>query len=84
MTTPDVPHRLRISRTADGVGVTIHSNYRTLYFSNAMFDELSNMISTMRATGVHTLQNYEDLPTRTPLHANTPVRAAKATLDDLA
>lgn len=76
----DTPHRLKIARTADGVGVNLNSNYRTLYFSLAMWEELFNMMRTMRATGQSTIQNYSDPPSH-GLTVNPPSRVS---LEDLA
>lgn len=72
--------QLRLSRVDDGVW--LNSNSRLIFFSHADWDELSRMMSDMKATGVSELLNYTPLPTRTPLHANTP--KPKASLDDLA
>lgn len=82
--TPDnaAPHRLSLMRSDDGLGVYLNSNGRCLYFDNAMWQELEAMMSTLRVTGAKRLLNYEEqLPVRTPIHANTPI---KSTLEDLA
>lgn len=86
MSDNEVPHRLRISRTEDARGYHLNSNGRDLYFDNAMWDELTRMMSDMRATGAREMANFtEHLPVRTPIHANTPiVPRKKPTLDDLA
>lgn len=75
-------HLLRLSRQPDGVFVS--SNGREIFFSTAMWTEFCKMISDFNATGARVMMNYEPLPTRTPLHANTPLRPSKSTLDDLA
>lgn len=69
--------RISISPVPTG-GVHLCSHGSTLFFDKEGWDELSNMVSTFNKLGFH-IQNYEDLPTRTPIHANTP----QATLDDL-
>jgi hypothetical protein len=74
----DVPHRLRLDRTRDGVILT--SNGRAISFSLDMWNELTRMMYDFNRMGAPSIQNYADLPTRTPVHANTPT---KATLDDL-
>ena len=73
-------HLLRLSRQPDGV--FLNSNGREIFFSEADWIELSQMLSDFNRTGVREMLNYTPLPTRTPLHANTP--QPRATLDDLA
>lgn len=73
-------HRLKIARTADGVGVNLNSNYRTLYFSNEMWAELERMMQALRVSGATTVQNYSDPPSHS-LTVNPPSRVS---LDDLA
>lgn len=81
----DAPHHLKLMRSDDGRGVYMNSNNRCLYFDNAMWEELESMIATLRRTGERVVMNYaEQLPVRTPLHANTPVERPKASLEDLA
>ena len=76
-------HLLRLSRQPDGVFVV--SNGREIFFSHEMWKEFNNMASDFNHTGVKEMMNYTPLPTRTPLHANTPVAPrVKPTLDDLA
>lgn len=78
----DTPHRLKIARTADGVGVNLNSNYRTLYFSNEMWAELFAMMSALRASPeLRTLQNYEE-SIREPYTSHSP--PSRVSLDDLA
>lgn len=79
------PHHLKLMRSDDGRGVYMNSNGRCLYFDNDMWRELERMMTTMRVTGAKSLMNYEEqLPVRTPLHANTPIERPKASLEDLA
>lgn len=79
------PHHLKLMRSDDGLGVYLNSNGRCLYFDNAMWSELENMMSALRVTGAKNVMNYaEQLPVRTPLHANTPIVRPKASLEDLA
>lgn len=70
--------QIRLSRVDNGVW--LNSNSRLLFFSHDDWKELKDMMYTFDRTGVKEMLNYEPLPTRTPLHANTP----KATLEDLA
>lgn len=83
------PHLLRLARAVDPYGgVFLVSNGREIFFSHDQWKELSRMISDFNSTGAREMLNYTSLPTRTPLHANTPVlprkTAVKPTLDDLA
>lgn len=71
-------HLLRLSRQPDGVFV--NSNGREIFFDTPMWEEFSRMVSDFNSTGAKTMMNYTPLPTRTPLHANKPL---KPTLDDL-
>ena len=71
--------QLRLSRVDDGVW--LNSNSRLIFFSTSDWDELTRMMSDFKASGAKEMLNYVPLPTRTPLHANTP---SKASLDDLA
>lgn len=76
------PHRLSLMRSEDNLGVYLNSNGRCLYFDNDMWQELEAMMSSFRVTGVRKMLNYEEqLPVRTPIHANIP---SKASLEDLA
>ena len=69
----------RISRV--GGLIYIHSRGSTWGFGEQGWNEFCRMISDFNTTGVREIKNYEDLPPRTPLHANTP--RVKTTLDDL-
>ena len=71
--------QLRLSRVDDGVW--LNSNSRLIFFSHDDWDELTRMMLDFKTTGVKEMLNFTPLPTRTPLHANTP---SKASLDDLA
>lgn len=79
------PHHLKLMRSDDGLGVYLNSNGRCLYFDNAMWQELELMMASFRYAGARVVMNYEEqLPVRTPLHANTPIVRPKASLEDLA
>lgn len=74
-------HRLSIARSADGSLVYFTSNSRCLTFSSTDWLEVTRMVSDFHSTGAKRLLNYvEELPVRTPIHANTP----RTTLEDLA
>lgn len=75
-------HLLRIARVTDGV--FLNSNGREIFFLDADWKELSRMVSDFNSTGAREMMNYTPLPTRTPLHANTPFKSSKPSLDDLA
>lgn len=70
---------IRLRRVDDGVW--LDSNSRLIFFSHDDWAELTRMMLDFSYTGVKEMLNYTPLPTRTPLHANTP---SKASLDDLA
>lgn len=70
---------IRLTRTPSGVMVNSHGS--TKFYDTASWEEFKSMIRDFDATSAPSMQNFEDLPTRTPLHANTP--NPKATIDDL-
>lgn len=61
----------------------LNSNGREIFFSPAMWQEFCEMASTFNLTNVKAMQNYPDLPTRTPLHANVAQKPPPATAEDL-
>lgn len=75
---------IRISRSMDNTLIFVHERGGTRCYDLASWSEYSNMISDFNRTGVKSIQNYAELPTRTPIHANIPSPRAKASLDDLA
>lgn len=86
MTSDDLhePHLLKLTRSEDDHLVYLNSNGRCLAFTHKMWDELFRMMSDFNSTGARCMLNYEEqLPVRTPLHANVPV-ARKTNLEDLA
>lgn len=74
---------IRISRSDDGQFIWLNRNGVTSTFQMKDWLEFVKMCSDFTTTGTKSMQNYADLPTRTPLHANTPTPKPKATLDDL-
>lgn len=77
---------IRISRSSDGNFIYFWHNGGTKTFLTKDWEELSKMILDFNTTGVKSIQNFADLPTRTPLHSNTPSPSTpkpKASLDDL-
>jgi len=78
---------IRISRSDDGQFVWLNRNGVTSTFQTKDWFEFVKLVTHFTVTGVKEMKNYEDLPTRTPLHANTPrvprSNNPKASLDDL-
>lgn len=73
---------LSLTRT-DG-GIHLHTRGSTLFFTHAMWTEFSHMVMDFNTTGVKEIRNFVPLPTRTPLHDNTPRPLHGSTLEDLA
>lgn len=59
--------------------IAVHERGSSRMYVAEQWEEYCSMIRDFNTTGVREIKNYEDLPARTPLHANTP----KASLDDL-
>ena len=74
--------QFRITRRENTV--EIWHNGATKTYMSAAISELTDMLIAFRAGNHRELKNFADLPTRTPLHANTITVPRKATLDDLA
>lgn len=70
----------KLSRDSRG-NIIHYSRGSTMMFSPESWEEYCNLISDFNRTGARSMQNYEDLPARTPIHVNTPT--PKASLDDL-
>ena len=73
--------RVCISRSSQDDMVYVHERGSTRCYVRAQWEEYCAMIRDFNLTGVSEIKNYEDLPTRTPLHANTP--KPKVSIDDL-
>jgi len=74
---------IRITRL-EGI-IAVHERGGTRCYDLTSWAEYSRMIVDFNTTGVHAIQNYAELPTRTPLHANTPAPPrGKPNLEDLA
>lgn len=63
-------------------GVTIISNNRHIHFSNAMFEELKQLIMKFEVGGRAPVQNYVE-PERIRFEHTTPPLPRKARLEDL-
>lgn len=77
-------HQYAISRV--GNVVYVWNNERSIAFDAESFHELIQLGQEFYTVtqGKGRVQNFVgDLPTRTPLHANTPRPSTKASLDDL-
>lgn len=74
------PH-IRISRSDDGNVVWLWINGATHTFTPAEWTMFLNLTKDFTLLGIKTIQNFADLPTKTPLHANRPLQP---TADDLA
>lgn len=75
---------IRLSRSDDGQFVWLNRNGVTSTFQLKDWEEFVRMCNDFTTLGVKRMQNYEELPTRTPIHANVPkTPTAKTTLDDL-
>lgn len=75
----DVPHRLKIAYTLDGLGVDLWSNDRTLYFSREMWGELLRMADTMECLNMREMANFTE-----PEPVHTPPTERRSTIEDLA
>jgi hypothetical protein len=71
---------IRISRSDDATTIWLWINGTTRTFDAAAWVELSAMMRDFNVSGSRSMQNFLELPTKTPIHANTP---RKASLDDL-
>lgn len=71
-----------ITLTRKTNGVYLHTRGATQWFSLPMWEEYSTMIQAFNITGSPEMRNFVPLPTRTPLHDNTPT-PRKPTLEDL-
>lgn len=74
---------IRLSRSDDGQFIWLNRNGVTSTFQMKDWLEFVHMCNDFNTTNAKRMQNYEELPTRTPLHANVPKTPTKSTLDDL-
>lgn len=74
----------RLSRSDDDTIVWLWINGATHTFSHSEWEEHKKLIRDFTHTHAKSIQNFPELPTRTPLHANAPrIPQPKASLDDL-